>query len=145
MSQKPQGRLSDFRNLSLAEWVQLLSAVICAIVALETSALGHRLISYLFIAACTYFSWRLWGINRGRVFAALAVLITAVSAVWIGMNEWNDYRGIEFTPSRPGELLLVVAQFDRRGSHEGVPTVVEIPEQHLMRDYAGIGPFPSKT
>ncbi len=28
---------------------------------------------------------------------------------------------------------------------EGVPTVVEIPEQHLMHDYAGISPFPSKT
>jgi len=116
---KPKSPFSELKDL--IENANKMAGLIAAKIAAITFASGNRVLSYAFILiACFSLDWFLWRAIRQRV-AAIAMLgvITAASLGWVGVNAWDDFQkaeGILFPPAKSGELLVILAEFEARGT-----------------------------
>jgi tetratricopeptide (TPR) repeat protein len=83
-------------------------------------------------------------------FIVILLIISAVFLLRLGRAVWIEVQkteGILFPPARPGELLVVVGQFDQRGGAGIDPTTriverlkVEFPKANILNTRIEVGP-----
>ena len=112
------GQLSTlFRNL---KWVMAALGIV-------TFVLNRRPLSYVILGiACVLFIHFLWQAIPLKIWKILSmILVTILVVFWIGINVRKDIRnaqGILFAPAKASELLVMVAQFEKKGGTGIDPT-----------------------
>jgi len=121
------------------ERVDKYASIIAAIIAALTFHRGNRFVSYAFVVIgwllMASFLWRV--VRRERITSraqrwvagiALGVL-TIFCSVWFASNGWRDYQAWCYAGRYPlcpkPDLLVLIAQFDNRGS-KGIDTTQRI-------------------
>jgi tetratricopeptide (TPR) repeat protein len=135
--QKPKTPLAELG--ALVKNVNELAATIAAIIAAITFAATNRIVSYVFILiACVSVSWFLWRVIRRRAIAIpLILIIAAASLGWVGVHAQEDYekwvaeqgkKPSTILPAKPGELLVILCEFERGKTNEYYDVVGRVRE-----------------
>ncbi|MGB3479276.1 MAG: tetratricopeptide repeat protein [bacterium] len=90
---------------------------------------GFRLLSDIFILGLfifiDIFLWR-WNVLRSRTLKVIVIsIVTFMSFVivgWMALRDIQVLRGFRFQPGKPGESLVVVAEFSQKGTSFYDPT-----------------------
>ncbi|MCA1554952.1 MAG: hypothetical protein LC737_11290, partial [Chloroflexi bacterium] len=98
------------------------AGLIFALVSAVAFAQGSRLASYIFLLVAYIFIATFvmrWLARRDAQRNVALALLSVATFTWLGYNVVQDARalqGIVVTPARSGETLILLAEFDKRGT-----------------------------
>ncbi len=114
--------------------IKTLWFLVMIVIAFLTKVLQYNFISYIFILIlCAFLVQFLWRVIHPMIWRILSILVITVPAcTWISVNSWKNIqkaRGILFQPAKPGEFLIIVAEFDPVAKGIGINPTARIIER----------------
>lgn len=140
---KNKNIVKEFRDLAEKSkgWIELAVFFVSALI---FSSSQNRILSYITVfvgsTAAIWFLWRVtitWRGRSKRILPLTGIFVVLLpSLAWVAINGRADLlksQGIFFSEAQPGELLVVVSRFDKRGGPDLDPTtrIVERLNQEL--------------